>query len=435
MQVRLPVRFGFLRALLFRPTARNMGKVLSGNILGNGLHLVALVILGRDLPIEQFGLYLLLHAGMMLMAQVADFGLNTTLVKQYQDHLARSHPRQGEILLRHALQLKMVLAGVIAVSAALVAGPVSAHVLDGPDATRLFRIVCLGAWFSCIWYYCQASLQARQRFGWHALLTAGNHALRLMLITVLWLAGRLTLEAAVWVLVLIPLFGSTCAALLWPGAFWRARSTPYDLKKNISSLFHFSKWIFLSSLTASIILRVDIFLLGLFSDHFNVGQFGVAERFAGVFPLIAGAVSSVLLPRFATIRSREQIGHILDELRRLIPMLAIGLAVVMLVAHPLIPFLMGAEFQPSVWVFDVLALGFSLAIVLNPLSFFCLSFDRPHWITYMCLCQLVLNVLADVLLIPSMGAIGAAYGSLLVRIFALFYLAGALRRLLRTAEP
>ncbi|MCL5270522.1 MAG: oligosaccharide flippase family protein [bacterium] len=423
-----------LRNVLRHDLIRNIFKVLTGNVGGNLLNFIALLLLVRALGKETFGLFTTLQAAMMLMAQLSDFGLNTTLVKYYREAIGEGRPDEAEVIMRRSLWLRLAIIGVVAGGCAALAHPIARHLIRAPEAAGLLRWCCLGAGGALLWSYCQGAMQAREQFGWYSLLTPLNHAVRLGLVGGLLWAGRLNLPAAVGIMVAVPFFGAAGAGFLWPRRFWTARIGPEALRRRIAVILRFSKWIFLSTVTVSIVMRLDILMLSYFSDKGEVAQFGVAERLAQIFPLVTLAISTVVLPRLAATRRRREMERAMAVFRRMLPLLLAGVVVVMPAAHWLIPRLLGADFSPAAWVFDILILGFVLEIVINPLSYFCLAFNRAQWLSGLNGGQLLLNVAIGVLLIPPLGAIGAAFGSLMVRLLALVYVSVTYRRLWALAE-
>jgi O-antigen/teichoic acid export membrane protein len=430
----------FHRLLAFsgRPLVRNLLQVSTGNIAGNALNLLALALLSMQLDPGPRGIFSSMQAAMMLMASLADFGLNTTIIKYYRDLADSGRPdaiNAAEALMRRALWLRVAVAGALTGVAALLAGPVCAFWLGDAGHAGLFRLICLGAFGSALWMYCQAAMQARQRFGSYTLLTIGNHALRLALFIALILAGRMDVRPAVIVLMAAPFAGSLGAALLWPPALWRARMEPAEMRGQMRSVFELSKWIFLSSLITSLIMQLDVLMLGNLSDEAQVGQFGNALDLARGFPLITAALSTVLLPKLAGTRRRADMLRIMGYFLRAIPWLTAGAALAMAAAHLLIPYIRGGAYVPSIMVFDLLVVGFSISVIVNPLSFFCLAFERAHWLTWMNLAQLGINYGLNLALIPLWGALGAGASTLTVRVFAILFLGIAFRRLLTMAAP
>jgi O-antigen/teichoic acid export membrane protein len=424
-----------LIAFAGRPLVRSLLQVSAGNLVGNALNFIALAMISMSLDPGPRGLFSSMQAAMMLLAAFSDFGLNTTIIKYYRDLEDARRAQAAEALMRRALWLRLAVAGTMAGLAILLARPICGFWLDAPGAVPLFRLMCLGALGSAIWRYCQAAMQARQQFGWYALLTIANHALRLVLFIALILAGRMGVRPAIVVLMAVPFAGSLGASLLWPADFWRARIAADEMRGQMRALFHFSKWIFLSTIICSVIMRLDILMLGKLSTQQQVGQFGNANDLAQGFPLLAAALSTVLLPKLASTRRRGEMLRIMGYFLRATPLLAAGAGLVIVAAHLLIPFLRGGAYIPSIRVFDLLVIAFSISVVVSPLSFFCLAFERASWLTWMNLAQLAINFGLSLALIPPLGALGSGLATLVVRLFALVFLALAFRRLLAMAEP
>lgn len=423
-----------LRQFAARPLVRNILKVLTGNVGGNALYMLTMIWIGVALGTDDYGILgALVAATMLLASQLADFGLSTAIIKYYLDFAKEGRLDEAEALLRRSLWIRLAIIGAMTAACLLFARPIMALWLKRPDLAGLFRLASLGIAGSTAWTFCQSAMQARQQFGFYAALTTANHALRLALV---WLAirlGRLDLTMALAIMVAVPLLGIVSSLRLWPRRFWTARMEPAALARQLTVVFHFSKWIFISTIITSIIMRLDILLLGWFQSP-DLGQYTFAMNLAQGIPLITAAVSTVLLPKLAATRRREEIRRLVGIFIKSTPALLGFVAAVILAAHLLVPLLRGGEYRPCLPVFDLLVVGSSISIVLNPISFFCLALERASWLTWMNLAQLFLTLALSLMLIPLWGAVGAGVSALLVRLFAVGFMAAVYPRLLKLAE-
>lgn len=201
---RLPSPAARLRALAAQPVARNIGKVLTGNLAGNGLNMLAQMVISRVLDAGLFGMFSVLQRTMMFIGQFADLGLNTTIVKYYQQYARGGEREKAEALMRHALWLRLGLLGAMIALALALAGPLETLLITDERARGWMRLACAGAAGYALWMFCQAAMQAREQFGPYAVLGTANHALRLGLVAGFAWAGYLTLGAAVWIMVAVP---------------------------------------------------------------------------------------------------------------------------------------------------------------------------------------------------------------------------------------
>lgn len=424
-----------LLELVRRPLARSIFTVMAGNLVGNGFNLIALFLLGVALGPELLGIFTALTMAMMLIAQLSDFGLNTTLIKFYRQLYDAERTQEAEALMRRAFFYRLLLVVVLGGVCMAFAGPISRQWLGEPAAVDLFYLACLGAVGSSLWMFMQAAMQSRQQFRWYAILTVCNHLLRLALVGLLFFQQALNVPAAIWIWVGVPFVGSLGASLLNPREFWSARIGPAQARERMIEVFHFSKWIFLSTVICTFIMRTDVFLLTLLSSKWEVGQFGMANNLAMGFPMITAAISTVLLPKIAGTRRRSEMLRIKGYFVRAIPLLLMTGAVVIGLAQWLLPIVREGAFAASAPVFHLLVLSFMISVLVNPLSFFCLSFDRAWWLTAMNLVQLAINAGLDWWLIPRYGALAAGISTLAIRLFALGFLVIAFGRLLGLAEP
>lgn len=70
-------------------TLQDLLKVLSGNIVAQGLGFLTIIIISRDLGPEQYGIFSLLLAIFTVATQVSDFGVSTSYVKYVRENLLR----------------------------------------------------------------------------------------------------------------------------------------------------------------------------------------------------------------------------------------------------------------------------------------------------------------------------------------------------------
>jgi O-antigen/teichoic acid export membrane protein len=191
----------------------------------------------------------------------------------------------------------------------------------------------------------------------------------------------------------------------------------------------------MSTAIVSVLMRLDIFLIGALTNQAQVGLFDTANSMAQGVPLLTASLSTVLLPRLAATRSRDEMLRIVGQFLRASPIVLGGIALAGVAAHLLIPLLRHGRYNGSAAIFDVLVCAYVLTIFGSPISFFCLAFERASWLTWMNLAQLVLNVFLSLLFIPRLGGMGGALAILGVRLFAMAYLLVAFRRLLAMAQP
>ncbi|MEN6625507.1 MAG: oligosaccharide flippase family protein [Candidatus Sumerlaeia bacterium] len=415
-------------------TVRHIAMVLAGNVVGNAMNLAALLLLAHWLDDSALGVYGTMFFTMVMMSALTDFGINTTIVKYYREAEESGRPDEAESLLRASLWVRLAAIGAIAIPGMIFAGPLAAWLFKKPEFAHMLRLICLGALGGSAWMFSQGAMQARRQFNRYATITASNHALRLAAFCALAWAGRLSVNSALIATIAVPFIGAAGAFALFPDRFWSARIDPARLRERVVTILHLSKWVFLSTIIVSIMVWLSVYLLNRYSTEAELGQYTNALNIAQGIHLLTAALATVLLPNLSVTRSREKMLYAMSVTVKSIPWIAACLAVLIAVVHMGVPYLHGGQYGRSAWVFDLLAISFSIAIVVNPLSFFCLAFERARWLTWMNLAQLAIAYVSGRLLIPHFGAIGAGLSSMLIYVFALVFMLAAFKKLLRVAK-
>ena len=158
-------------------------------------------------------------------------------------------------------------------------------------------------------------------------------------------------------------------------------------------------------------LRFDFLVLGAMAGPAAVGIYAVASKYAELLRLPALALTWVTYPRVARMGA-STFG---PRARRLMaPLLAGGLllaAALALLTFPLFPWLYGAQFRAAIWPAVIILVGLVAEPAAGVGSAFLLGAGRPGLNSVLLGAGLIVTLVLDVVLIPSHGAVGAAWAS------------------------
>jgi O-antigen/teichoic acid export membrane protein len=165
----------------------------------------------------------------------------------------------------------------------------------------------------------------------------------------------------------------------------------------------------LSNMLAYVNYRADVFLVNIFLNPALVGIYFVAVQIAERLWLPSKVLSTVLLPRMAEMHAKDDAREITPLMSRLVLWGTVAIClVVALVATPVIRVLFGeaylAAISPLLWLLPGIALASSSRIVANDFA----ARGRPEWNSWLSGAIIVVNVIANVILIPRYGINGAA---------------------------
>lgn len=220
----------------------------------------------------------------------------------------------------------------------------------------------------------------------------------------LYIAGELTVASAAFVAILA---GTLPAVFLIPGAR-EFRPLRFDRAIAMEAIpFGLKAWA--AGLGSLVNIRVDQLLMTRLVDSSELGLYVIAVTAAGflVNPLVSGLAGGTM-PRFATGRI-DLVANVLRISMLGAIVISIGIA---LTAPILVPLVFGSDFAaavPMIWVLLVADLPLVGTVVLSTAV---ISLGRPIYSAWSELLALVVTVPGLLLVLPSLGGLGAALVSL-----------------------
>jgi O-antigen/teichoic acid export membrane protein len=158
-------------------------------------------------------------------------------------------------------------------------------------------------------------------------------------------------------------------------------------------------------------LRLDFVILGGLAGPAVLGTYAIASKFAELLRIPSVALTYVLYPRF----SGEEPSEAGAEAGRLMPRAAAGVAMaavpLAVAATVLLPLIYGPEFASAIAPAHILIVGLAAEGAAAVATAFLYGVGRPGLNSVAVAIGLLCTVAFDVLLIPSLGAIGAAWAS------------------------
>jgi O-antigen/teichoic acid export membrane protein len=180
----------------------------------------------------------------------------------------------------------------------------------------------------------------------------------------------------------------------------------------------------LNNLFVSIYLSVDVLIIGELRGDHEVGLYRGAVMLLSLFPIVADTISTGIYPKMARhVGDREAAGYELHQASRVLLAFSVPAAVGgMLVAQPLLVFLGGEAYGASALLFAIMVPLLPLRFLDNCYGMVLQTLDRPGDQTKGSLIASVVNVSANLLLIPKFGVVAAACNTLLTEVVLLSFL-------------
>lgn len=199
------------------------------------------------------------------------------------------------------------------------------------------------------------------------------------------------------------------------------------VRRNVSFKLHFRPGTWLGVIRESfgvgaiqivdiLYLKMNVLMLTAMTSYHTVGQFGVSTAIVTYLLAVPNAFMLSMLP--VVIRAKD------DELTALINRTVTYMAIVgvlavagtVCLAHDVISVLAGSSYQESVPILQILSISVLFTCITVVFTYSSFARDRHRLLLFISTSGLVLNVVLNLILIPVLGARGAALSTIIVEL-------------------
>ena len=356
----------------------------------------AAVVLIRYTPEQEYATYTFALALSTLLSQTITSTFNRIYIVGYDEFRAK-----------HALSAFFWLQiwGIAILSLAL------APLLWQVGIAYLLAAVLAGV--NCLSEYCKTGLQQMQRFFGYSMAELGRAA---------------ATAASVLLLVLIfghniPAEGILLAQAVTVGALFLVvfrRIIGYSGALKIRSAARLAmsiargeyKWLLGYFLVLAVFGQVDIFMLKVLAGNDELAGYGAAFRYYSLLSLALAAVHAVLLPVIQQLDSPQALRRVIAK-HRLLTLAFIPIVVLLgWLAQWVLPWIDLGKYPHSVDVFRVLCASAVISFAFSPHVNIVMRYQRFRFLSGLIVLAITVAVLLNLLLIPALGAVGAALATL-----------------------
>jgi O-antigen/teichoic acid export membrane protein len=397
-------------------TLQDLLKVLSGNIIAQGIGFLAIIIISRDLGPKQYGVFSLLLAIFTVAVQISDFGVSTSYVKYVSENILKAK----EIFVTVILS-KVILSLLVITTLYFSAGLISDFFFESREYKRLIEIIAIAILFHAFFAVIMSHFQAVQNFKIFAYLNIAHNFLKLLSVVIVAFAfsqeKHLEYFIITYAFVVVPFI--LVISLKNYKLFRYIKQFDFNY---FIQIYKLGFWVFLSSLAVMVIMRLDMMMLQKMSTSLEVGYYSIAMNLAMIFPLITASLVTTLLPKMNEFLKNHTVkDYVLRVLSKTKYVVAI-LIVMELLSPFVIKLLFGEQYAESISVFQILLVAFTFGVIINPISLVMYSINKVYLLTIMNWVQLPLNYFGNLLLIPIWQADGAAVSTIILRILGGLYI-------------
>lgn len=382
-----------------------------GNSFNKLLNFLLLVYAARILGAGDYGKFSFAFAFMSLFVVFHDFGLSTTLIREY----SKKEDQKDREDLYSVLSLKILL-GIVAFFVILAS---SFFISADPQIRRIILILSVFSIFNSMSTVFYSIFQARQKMEYQTL----SEGLQYLCISGL----------GFFALFFFPsienlsygYLAASLISLVFTLVFFSVKIFKLRISLNISVWKKFLKmsWpLALTSLFGFLYSYIDSVMMGKLGMIVETGWYNAAYRIAAFALIPMGFISGSFYPVLSNFfkESKEKLQKVWDYEILLMILFAFPIAVGGIALAPkIIYFFYPNDFYPSITAFKMLIITTSLILIYRPLLDVMIASNQQKstfWITFF---GALANIMLNLFLIPKYRLYGAAFSTVITYILVL----------------
>jgi PST family polysaccharide transporter len=383
---------------------RNTGWLFLDRLVRLGFGMVVGVWVARYLGPEQFGTFAYVQAVIALFLSFSTLGLDQIVVREVVKDLGDKARILGTTLALRLVGSLFALAASILVVVLSRPGDHLTHLLAAimGSATIFQAFDTVDLWF-------QSQVQSK-----YSVLVKNSAFIVMALVKVGLILGGASLVAFAWATLGEAALG---AYLLLTVYRWRQGDLgTWRADKDSATTLMRDGWpLIFSGLTVMVYMRIDQIMLGQLGGNKALGVFTAASRLSEVWYFVPVALVSTVMPGFVAAKQVSEMVYYEKLLKFFKLNVALALAIVLpvtLLSSRIVSFLYGSAYQGA---------GAILAVHIWGALFVFLGMAQHPWFIVENLTKRALartlggalvNIALNLILIPRIGGLGAAYASL-----------------------
>lgn len=390
-----------LETLKKHPAIADVGFAVGGNVIAAGLSGLAMIIFGRTLGPETFGIISVGFSLMLIAARVAEGGLVAVLLKYLP---TASTPQEERKLFWATLQCKILLGTVLAVVTTVIA-PQLAHALHVPTA-----LILVVGWLNLVtllFDHLGGLAMALLKIRYAVVANFVQASLKLILAGVTFF-NPLSAVAVLAAYMIAPIPATWLYRRFLPQYIWqRPPSLPWTRLFDQVRSMATHNW--LASISSAVVQNVDVLIVSFFLPGLEVGYVGAASRIAMFVSIVGSSLSGVLNPRVAKLQTHTQLKQYWGKSFIVLLLCGIGAVILPLVTTSLIQLTTGPEYQPASHILAWMLAATCFSIGLTPFAALFFRYHQPSFFSVSAVVQAAIMCIGGYFAVQSFGMVAVGW--------------------------
>ncbi len=408
----------FLEIIVNTATFRQSGITVAGTMLNGLLGALFYILVARIMGPEEFGLLTISIVTLTLVADMADIGTNTGLIRFVSSNLTYDQDKAMRFL-KLTLEIKIAVWLVVFLIISFSAPVLAQEIFHKEQLILPLRLVAFGVGGALLFSFATSSLQAFQKYFLWSGINITTNLSRLALLVLLIYSLGVNIQSSLLVYIILPFFGFFMSLYFLPTRKILESKNELMLSRE---LFKYNIPVAIFTIISAFSSRLDTFLNAALLSAKEVGIYGAANQLVQVVPQLVTALGLVAAPKFSGFQNDGQMVIYFKKFQLFVSgIFLLGVLSIPIISY-LIPVIYGKEYQQTIIPFIFLLLAMLVFLISVPVhSSVIFYFGRPDIFIGVAIGNLILTGGLGYIMISNFGIIGASITVLVGTAFNFIY--------------
>ena len=412
----------YISAMKTNNVLRNIFVTLKNAVFVKAVDFISYYYVVRSLTKADYGQYAVILSIFAITSTLADMGIGNAYIKFYH----AEQEKKGYML--NFLGWKISMASLFAATGSLFLWTLG-RVWISQELLIPMQMMLLSMIFYSLYDFIDMHYQAAKEFDKKASFYTKNYVLRLIM-TLGYVFLPVTKQPSLFLLIY---FVSTGAVGLWEA--FKGLRLHQVIQDHLGDLFqphrwktyiYYTKWILVSTIATIFITRIDSLMLYRMRGAEENAVYSVGFQLASVVGILTSSITAVLMPHLFAAKKREDIKNYVYSVSKYILPITALMILGAFFTKPVLVFFFQERYIEADPVIKILLITSAIGLYFNQINLLFYHFEKHYFIALVNYIQLILIVILNLMMIPRLGAYGAAINTLLVRIIGYGFYIGYL---------
>lgn len=398
-----------------------------GNIAIIILGLISTAVITRVMGTGEIGEFTNFTTITSLIVLVAMVGLDQAYIRYYHEE---DEENRGK-LLRQCIKIPLCINIGIGLGVLVLYRPISYYILE-ETSLNIVVWVLIHSTFSIISNFVLINIRMQQRGKLYSVVTAMNKVFYILGVVILYKALK-----ANYMIVIVSFTVANIAMIILgvvlEGKDWFDFRNNKELKTDTKTLLNYGSPFIFSMAITWIFQYIDKVSINILSNKDQVGIYGVSMTIIGIMNALQAAFTTFWVPvAYEKYSTNPEDKEFFSKVNEIISIVMILIAIGLIATKDIAGLILGAEFREAVYVIPFLVF-MPIMYTISETTVLGINFKKKtKYHLYIAIFSAISNIIGNVILVPRMGATGAAIStglSYIVFFIARTYYAGKLYKI------